>query len=148
MHSIFIHALLLLAPPGLLAEYVASRPCSAISLVNALLVAYPTYHSTFVVSVLIYRIPPLHPLAIYSGSLPCKMSKFWIGFLSISGHQHEFIKALHDKYGDVVRIGMSSTFILSLLIELTADRAGSLKVRTRSLSAIHPLSPRCLARLA
>ncbi|KAI0746189.1 cytochrome P450 [Earliella scabrosa] len=44
------------------------------------------------------------------------MSKFWMGFLTISGHQYEYIKALHHKYGDI----------------LTADRAGFLKVLGRS----------------
>lgn len=34
-----------------------------------------------------------------------KMSKIWMAWVASHGKQHVYIRGLHDKYGDVVRIG-------------------------------------------
>ena len=64
-----------------------------------------TFFSTLFSSVILYRISPLHPLARYPGPVLAKVSKFWHIWNSWDGKQHLYIQALHNKYGDIVRIG-------------------------------------------
>ncbi|EJF60792.1 cytochrome P450 [Dichomitus squalens LYAD-421 SS1] len=58
-----------------------------------------------------YRLSPLHPLARYPGPLLCKVSALWLAYKSTSGTQHRYVKSLHDRYGDVVRIGPNNLSI-------------------------------------
>ena len=69
---------------------------------------YSTYLATLLSSIAIYRLSPFHPLARYPGPIGCKLSKFYLGFVSCPGFQHKYLKSLHDRYGDVVRIGTSA----------------------------------------
>ncbi|KAL7277159.1 hypothetical protein ACG7TL_009005 [Trametes sanguinea] len=71
----------------------------------AALVSCATFISTLLLSMALYRLSPFHPLARYPGPLMCKLTKFWMAFLSTTGDQHLYVKRLHDRYGDVVRIG-------------------------------------------
>ncbi|KAG1781607.1 cytochrome P450 [Suillus placidus] len=66
---------------------------------------YLLYYSTVLVSVIVYRLSPWHPLARYPGPIPCRISKFWMAWVSRDGKQHIFYSRLHQTYGDVVRIG-------------------------------------------
>ena len=100
-YNIAVHAAILFAPPILLTLLVDSPQ-------STLLRNFATYLTTLVLSVLVYRISPIHPLARYPGPIGCKLSKFWLGFACIPGFQHQYIKSLHERYGDVVRIGASS----------------------------------------
>ncbi|KAG1747161.1 cytochrome P450 [Suillus paluster] len=63
------------------------------------------YYSTIIVSVVVYRLSPWHPLARYPGPIPCRISKFWMAWVSRDGKQHQYYSRLHQTYGDVVRIG-------------------------------------------
>ena len=98
-----MHATLLFLPAVLLSILAAPPP--QWTLLRTLLVSYATYLSTLVSSIIVYRVSPIHPLAQYPGPIGCKVSKFWMGFICIPGYQHQYIKALHERYGDVVRIG-------------------------------------------
>lgn len=53
-----------------------------------------------------YRLSPFHPLARYPGPLLCKISKGWLAYVAGKhAKAHVYVKELHDRYGDVVRIG-------------------------------------------
>ena len=70
-----------------------------------LLLSFAAYWSGLVFFTLAYRLSSFHPLANYPGPLLAKTSKWWAAYLSGTGNQHRFLKQLHDRYGDVVRIG-------------------------------------------
>ena len=57
----------------------------------------------------IYRVSPVHPLARYPGPFFAKISKIFMVRVVLKGHKHQFYRKLHEKYGDIVRIGASST---------------------------------------
>lgn len=64
-----------------------------------------TFYTTFLTSIALYRVSFLHPLSRYPGPFLCKLSKAYLGWISLHGKQHLYIQSLHHKYGDVVRIG-------------------------------------------
>ena len=109
-YNINVHAVIVFAPPILLTLFTKH------TVLPALLGNFATYLSTLVLSILVYRISPIHPLARYPGPIGCKISKFWMGCICIPGFQHQYIKSLHERYGDVVRIG-TLPFTLFLFIE-------------------------------
>ena len=72
----------------------------------AFLLAFVTYGSAVTSFILMYRLSPFHPLAKYPGPAIAKTSKLWAAYLSAKGDIHRCFKKLHDRYGDVVRVGM------------------------------------------
>lgn len=96
------HVALLIAIPAVLTRVLLSSFPSVIRVVAC---TYLLYYSTILVSVLAYRLSPFHPLAKYPGPIPCRISKFWMAWVSSGGKQHKYYCELHQKYGDVVRIG-------------------------------------------
>jgi len=52
-----------------------------------------------------YRLSPFHPLARYPGPAIAKTSKLWVSYVCAKGDLHRYYKSLHDRYGDVVRVG-------------------------------------------
>lgn len=80
-----------------LQSYVRENRVSAIALLCFALLLVR------VVGIAIYNIY-FHPLSRFPGPLVCKVSRIphWVAFLG--GHQATYIKKLHDKYGDVLRI--------------------------------------------
>ncbi len=102
-YNIAVHAALLFGPPTFIIAFVSVPRWS---LLHAVLVLYPTYLATLATSVVIYRLSPFHPLGRYPGPIGCKISKLHLAAICVPGYQHKYIKALHDRYGDVVRIGM------------------------------------------
>lgn len=78
----------------------------AVSYAQAALVVVPFFWTSLLTSISLYRLSPWHPLARYPGPLLCKLSKFHLAFISLGGKQHIYIKTLHERYGDVVRVGM------------------------------------------
>ena len=121
-YNIGVHAVILFAPPILLTFFTNSESVQH-KILLSLLGNLATYLTTLVLSVLVYRVSPIHPLARYPGPIGCKISKFWLGFICISGFQHKYIKSLHERYGDVVRIGASSFAALNL--ELVSLESGA-----------------------
>ncbi|RDX41687.1 high nitrogen upregulated cytochrome P450 monooxygenase 2 [Lentinus brumalis] len=101
-YNIAVHVALLFGPPTLV---IALALPSQWSIIHAALVLYSTYLATLATSVVLYRLSPLHPLARYPGPIGCRISKLYMGVVCIPGYQHKYIKALHERYGDVVRIG-------------------------------------------
>jgi hypothetical protein len=71
----------------------------------AVLLAFVAYGSAVTSFALIYRLSPFHPLAKYPGPAIAKTSKLWAAYLSAKGDLHRCYKSLHDRYGDVVRVG-------------------------------------------
>ncbi|TFK79961.1 high nitrogen upregulated cytochrome P450 monooxygenase 2 [Polyporus arcularius HHB13444] len=102
-YRISIHFTLLLTPPLLVAVTVSSTSQSTLE--KALLDSYAAYLSALVLSVVAYRLSPSHPLACYPGPISLRLSKLWMAFISRSGYQHLYYKDLHERYGNVVRIG-------------------------------------------
>ena len=98
------HVALLIVVPAVLTRTLLSSFPSAIRVVAC---TYLLYYSTILVSVLAYRLSPFHPLAKYPGPIPCRISKFWMAWISTGGKQHKYYHELHQKYGDVVRIGQA-----------------------------------------
>jgi hypothetical protein len=66
---------------------------------------FATYEISLVCFALAYRLSPLHPLARYPGPVIAKSSKWWAAYVSGKGNLHRYYKSLHDRYGDVVRVG-------------------------------------------
>ena len=52
-----------------------------------------------------YRLSPFHPLARYPGPVLARVSKFFMLGVITMGHAHQYHRRLHDKHGDIVRIG-------------------------------------------
>ncbi|KAI0367365.1 high nitrogen upregulated cytochrome P450 monooxygenase 2 [Pilatotrama ljubarskyi] len=100
-YSMATHVLLLCIP--LLVGFQLLQPTMAPF--GAACLSAAAFVSTLLVSTTLYRISPFHRLAKYPGPFPCKLSKVWMACVSATGRQHLYIKSLHDKYGDVVRIG-------------------------------------------
>ncbi|GJE91627.1 cytochrome P450 [Phanerochaete sordida] len=72
---------------------------------------FATYWSALSLSILFYRLGPLHPLSRYPGPLPAKVTKLWHAWQVHAGKQHLYLQRLHDKYGDIVRIGPNEVSI-------------------------------------
>ena len=108
MHQIFrkyetlslpFHAFLLLVPPA-----VASIRLSSPS-ISELVFCYASYLGVLALSVVVYRISPFHPLHEYPGPFWCRTSMIWHMARTMHGKQMEYLRSLHDTYGDVVRVG-------------------------------------------
>jgi len=93
---------LLIVIPALLSGPISSTVRSPYP---ALPLAFAAYWSGLVYFTLAYRLSSFHPLSKYPGPLLAKASKWWAAYLSGTGDQHRYLKRLHDRYGDVVRIG-------------------------------------------
>ncbi|KAI0690130.1 high nitrogen upregulated cytochrome P450 monooxygenase 2 [Cerioporus squamosus] len=93
--SISYHAVVLLLPPTLVAFYNAQARGTSVD-VLALASYYAAYLTSLIVWTILYRVSPLHPLSRYPGPF-C--------LLTLRGYGHYRLKALHEQYGDVVRIG-------------------------------------------
>ncbi|KAI0067765.1 high nitrogen upregulated cytochrome P450 monooxygenase 2 [Artomyces pyxidatus] len=77
----------------------------------ALLAIFGSYFSLILLYTTVYRLSPFHPLARYPGPFPAKLSKFWAIHVARSGKEHLYLKALHERYGDFVRIGPNELLI-------------------------------------
>ncbi|KAG2128155.1 cytochrome P450 [Suillus cothurnatus] len=96
------HLGLLVVVPAILTTFFLPN---ASTITHAFSCVYLLYYSTVLVSVTVYRLSPWHPLARYPGPIPCRISKFWMVWVSRDGKQHIYYSRLHQTYGDVVRIG-------------------------------------------
>ncbi|KAJ7662844.1 cytochrome P450 [Mycena polygramma] len=97
-HRPLIWAFLLLAPPAALA-YSLHLAYGAVPLLVL------KHLATLALSVVAYRISPLHPLAHIPGPLLFKTSNLVIAYHAVSGRRNVLIEELHKRYGRVVRIG-------------------------------------------
>ncbi|KAI0964040.1 hypothetical protein AcW1_000956 [Taiwanofungus camphoratus] len=76
-----------------------------LTLLRALFVCFSAYFGTLALCTVSYRLSPLHPLAQYPGPASHKVSKLWMAILALHGRQHLHIHDLHERFGDIVRIG-------------------------------------------
>ncbi|CAL1708242.1 unnamed protein product [Somion occarium] len=95
-------SLLLFGVPTMLIAFLRAQ---FTSLVTAVLTTFVSYYFILLALVIGYRLSPFHPLAQYPGPLPGKISKLWDVWMTAKGSHHQYVRALHDKYGDIVRIG-------------------------------------------
>ena len=109
-YSTIVHFVLLSVPPGFVFIYTVLTSNIPQSTPGLLFLCYGTYISTLVTSVVLYRISPVHPLASYPGPFWCRISKLWMAILAFRGRQTRWFTALHDKYGDIVRVGTCLNF--------------------------------------
>ncbi|KAI0687111.1 high nitrogen upregulated cytochrome P450 monooxygenase 2 [Cerioporus squamosus] len=103
-YRISAHAVLLLGPPTLLLVldgYLAGVLPTA----TTLLLYHVQYLSALAALVVLYRISPFHPLWPYPGPFWCRTTKLWHAALATTGRQPQYLQQLHEKYGDIVRIG-------------------------------------------
>ncbi|EGN94651.1 hypothetical protein SERLA73DRAFT_187691 [Serpula lacrymans var. lacrymans S7.3] len=97
---------LLLGVPALLACALAwFSLLPAYQYATAIPVVFASHWALLLSYVLIYRLSPLHPLARFPGPLPNRISKLWMVWVNRKGGQWRHYYALHQRYGDVVRIG-------------------------------------------
>lgn len=75
------------------------------SLASAAFVSFSVFYVTLVVSIVLYRLSPFHPLARYPGPLLAKVTKFYGVYVMASGKNHIFHKRMHEEYGPYVRVG-------------------------------------------
>ncbi|KAF8162493.1 cytochrome P450 [Mycena galopus ATCC 62051] len=62
--------------------------------------------SLLALSIVIYRLSPLHPLAHIPGPLHLKVSNLVIAYISLrGGKRNDLVAKLHKRYGKIVRIG-------------------------------------------
>ena len=101
MEFIWLFILLLATPACLTTLYLPYANSPILAALNV----FGLFWSTLIISILVYRASPWHPLAKYPGPLICKLTKFRLAFISLRGKQHLYYFQLHKKYGDVVRIG-------------------------------------------
>ncbi|TFK79033.1 high nitrogen upregulated cytochrome P450 monooxygenase 2 [Polyporus arcularius HHB13444] len=110
-YRVAVHLSLLLAPPALVAAYVArSQPYSAFltAFVNALL----SYLAALVTSVVVYRLSSFHPLASYPGPVWRRVSMIGPAAATVSGNRHRTFADMHKQYGDIVRTGPNELSIV------------------------------------
>jgi hypothetical protein len=74
-----------------------------------------------------------------------KTSKWWGAYVGIRGDLHLYYKSLHDRYGDVIRVG-ERAFLSPFLKH--ADSYLTLQAPTSSLFVTLPLYIRCSAKVA
>ena len=99
----FVASFLLLAvTPFLSFNFVKGHFSSE---VYGLLITFGLFYFTLGVSIVLYRLSPLHPLAKYPGPVILKITKFAALVQAFRGKQHVFLKKLHDRYGPCVRVG-------------------------------------------
>ena len=96
------HFCLLIAVPLSLSRLL-SRHIQSTAL--GIVLASVTYITTLLLATALYRLSPFHPLARYPGPTIGKLSKFWLAHIAASGRQHSYFRALHEKYGNIVRVG-------------------------------------------
>ncbi|PIL29990.1 cytochrome P450 [Ganoderma sinense ZZ0214-1] len=107
-HLLSFNIPVLLVPPALLTAFSVHYDTLS-NWITSTLAAYPrtlALYLAFLGTVIVgYRISPFHPLAQHPGPFLCKVSAFWMAYLSLEGEQHRYIRSLHERHGDVVRIG-------------------------------------------
>ncbi|KAJ8507505.1 hypothetical protein ONZ45_g10130 [Pleurotus djamor] len=80
----------------------------SIHLTMLLALAHPSLIALFTI---FFRLSPLHSLSAYPGPIQCKVSKLHSAWVASTGRQHVYYRSLHEKYGDIVRVGPNSLSI-------------------------------------
>ncbi|KAK1220918.1 hypothetical protein PQX77_016297 [Marasmius sp. AFHP31] len=96
--------------PGAFSAVLSSTGLFSSS-IRAILFAHGVYYAELVLLTLGYRISPFHPLASYPGPFFARLSKGQMLRYLSTGKQQHIIHKLHERYGDVVRIGPNEVSI-------------------------------------
>ncbi|PCH43668.1 hypothetical protein WOLCODRAFT_75851, partial [Wolfiporia cocos MD-104 SS10] len=67
--------------------------------------SYLCFISVLLLSIVIYRLSPLHPLYKYPGPVICRVSKFWMVYIASQGKINEYFLRMHRNYGPIMRVG-------------------------------------------
>ena len=86
--------------------------CSSLFMLS---LSYSLFYTILVISIIIYRVSPFHPLASFPGPSLSRVSQLWPALVCSQGKRHEYFKGLHDKYGPYVRVGQSPRLPMMLL---------------------------------
>ncbi|KDR74133.1 hypothetical protein GALMADRAFT_250969 [Galerina marginata CBS 339.88] len=89
----------------IIAPILSVPPLYSSSMMSAVVVSYAIAYATLIVSVLVYRLSPFHPLAKYPGPFLAKCTQFWSVYHSYTGKTHLNFLSLHRRYGPIVRTG-------------------------------------------
>ena len=66
------------------------------------------YTWSALMSTVVYRLSPFHPLASYPGPILWRVSSLRLSHVSFSGRRHLLLDDMHKTYGPFVRIGITS----------------------------------------
>ncbi|KIP08940.1 hypothetical protein PHLGIDRAFT_68457 [Phlebiopsis gigantea 11061_1 CR5-6] len=99
--NIAIVSSLLVLLPALASSLMAAH----YGMVKGVALGFALFYTVLVISITLYRISPAHPLARYPGPFPARLSKIWHVWKVSDGTQHLYLQRLHERYGDVVRVG-------------------------------------------
>ncbi|GJE99306.1 cytochrome P450 [Phanerochaete sordida] len=106
MNLLVVSTLLLVLP-----TIVSSLLVPHFGALQGLGLGFLIFFGTLLSSITLYRVSPLHPLARYPGPVLAKVSKLYHVWRIWPGKQHIYIQRLHDRYGDMVRIGPNEVSI-------------------------------------
>ncbi|KAJ3551693.1 hypothetical protein NM688_g4557 [Phlebia brevispora] len=101
-NAVWLHAVLLVAVPALLQSQFVSYTSNTVLRCTLVSTAYWTSLISLTIA---YRLSPFHPLAKFPGPLIARITKFWMSYITTRGDGHEYLRGLHARYGDAVRIG-------------------------------------------
>ncbi|KAF9269330.1 high nitrogen upregulated cytochrome P450 monooxygenase 2 [Marasmius fiardii PR-910] len=111
-HLKLLTQLAILTP--VLPSYVLLNSFNQRSWFWALLVGYSTCFTSLFISIVIYRLSPLHPLARHPGPLLAKCTKFWGMYHASTGKNHLKCLEIHRRYGPIVRTGPNELSICDI----------------------------------
>jgi hypothetical protein len=105
-------------------------------LYDAVPFTFTAYLGALIFFTLAYRLSPFHPLAKYPGPITAKMSMWSAAYIGAKGGMYRYYKRLHDRYGDVVRIGWTRSPLSSIN---HSPLSGPNDLSLRNISYIHPV---------
>ncbi|KAJ8090639.1 hypothetical protein PM082_018196 [Marasmius tenuissimus] len=82
--------------------------------IRLLTLSYLTFFAVLLISIVLYRLSPFHPLANVPGPALAKVSKFYGVYVWIKGQRHIHYKQLHEEYGPIVRIAPNEISVTDL----------------------------------
>ncbi|KAF9269322.1 high nitrogen upregulated cytochrome P450 monooxygenase 2 [Marasmius fiardii PR-910] len=80
----------------------------------AVMMGYSMCYTALLISIVLYRLSPFHPLARHPGPLLAKCTKFWGMYQSSTGKTHLKYLEMHRRYGPVVRTGPNELSICDI----------------------------------
>jgi len=101
----FVLAFMALAQILLPALFVYKSHLNIYESIRLTVLATSVWIFTIFTSIAIYRLSPWHPLAGIPGPKRAKLTKWWSSWQVIKRNRYLSTHALHQKYGDIVRIG-------------------------------------------
>ncbi|TBU27634.1 high nitrogen upregulated cytochrome P450 monooxygenase 2 [Dichomitus squalens] len=105
MFSLLLHSSLVFLPPAMATSYTIFAPSDELGVFSTMVFSYVVYLGMLSTSVIFYRFSPFHPLHRYPGPFWCRTSMFWHAVRITAGQQMRYLRVLHERYGDIVRIG-------------------------------------------